>query len=392
MTDTPLPPMDSGDAIALAMRKASQQRAEALAALYREPPKAPPAAPDTDAPSAIDMDAQAAAFRKVVGPEPGLEYGFTPEPTPQPTKPMRFLNIPGRDRKRRKHSVRRALRDFRRSRPLVFLLLLLIAVLMLTPIVFTFLYSFFPKSEIKAYLDQRGSYDAAHWMDVLYAPALFSLRQYYTILIENPQYLTLFCNSALYGGSILLGQALVIPMTAYALSRFRFKGRDALFFVVLMLMLLPFQVTMAPSVMTLRALGLLNTAWAVILPMIFSPFYLFLLRQFMIGIPNEIIEAGQMDGAGTFRCFVHVIVPVCRPILGAAAALSFADSWNLVEQPLVYLTSQDLQPLSVMFNQINEKNADVAFAGAALYLLPMLLVYIYFQDDILLGVQLSELK
>ena len=157
-------------------------------------------------------------------------------------------------------------------------------------------------------------------------------------------------------------------------------------------MVLPFQVTMAPSVMTLRALGLLDTIWAVILPMIFSPFYLFLVRQFMIGIPGEIIEAGQMDGAGTLRCLVHVMLPVCRPILCAAAALSFADSWNMVEQPLIYLTNQSMQPLSVMFNQINTDSTGVAFAGAALYLLPMLLIYIYFQDDILLGVQLSELK
>ena len=126
--------------------------------------------------------------------------------------------------------------------------------------------------------------------------------------------------------------------------------------------------------------------------MIFSPFYLFLVRQFMIGIPGEIIEAGQMDGAGTLRCFVHVMLPVCRPILCAAAALSFADSWNMVEQPLIYLTNQSMQPLSVMFNQINTDSTGVAFAGAALYLLPMLLIYIYFQDDILLGVQLSELK
>ena len=293
---------------------------------------------------------------------------------------------------RRARSVRRTLRRIRRARPVTFALLFVIAVVMLLPIVFTFLYSFFPKSEISAYLAQRGNYDAEKWMDVLFSPAQVSLRQYYTILIEEPQYLQLFCNSVMYAGAILLGQALVIPLTAYALSRFRFRGRDALFFLVLVLMVLPFQVTMAPSVMTLRALGLLNTPWAVILPMVFSPFYLFLIRQFMIGIPNEIVEAGQMDGAGTFRCFVHVMLPVCRPILCAAAALSFADSWNMVEQPLIYLTNQSMQPLSVMFNQINTDSTGVAFAGAALYLLPMLLIYIYFQDDILLGVQLSELK
>lgn len=326
----------------------------------------------------------------VVGPDPSLQWGFTPEPVAGPTKPLIFIDLPTRSR--RSLGVRRRVRALKSSRPFTVLMLAIIAVLMLTPIVFTFLYSFFPKGEISSYLALRNRYDDTKWLDVLFSPTVVSLRQYYTILIEEPQYLKLFVNSAMYGGAILLGQTLVIPLTAYALSRFAFRGRDTLFFLVLMLMLLPFQVTMAPSVMSLRALGLLGTGWAVVLPMIFSPFYIFLLRQFMIGIPNEIIEAGQMDGAGTLRTFLHVVLPVCRPILGAAAALSFADCWNMVEQPLVYLSDAKLMPLSVMFNQMNEESTAVAFAGAALYLAPMLLIYIYFQDDILLGVQLSELK
>jgi multiple sugar transport system permease protein len=101
----------------------------------------------------------------------------------------------------------------------------------------------------------------------------------------------------------------------------------------------------------------------------------------------------MMDGAGTFRCYAHVVLPVCRPVLGAAAALSFADCWNLVEQPLVYLANRSAdQPLSVLFNQISTDNSGVAFAGAALYILPALFVYFFFQEDILLGVTLSELK
>lgn len=284
-------------------------------------------------------------------------------------------------------------RHMRPGRLLSLLLLSAIAVLILIPIVFTFLYSFFPKGEIEAYLKLRGSYDETKWLDVLFSPAMASIRQYYKILIEEPQYLNLFVNSAKYTAAILLGQALVVPLMAYALSRFQFKGRDALFFGILMLMVLPFQVTMAPSVITLRWMGLMETSWAVILPMWFSPFYIFLLRQYMVSLPNELLEAGMMDGAGTFRCYAHVVIPVCRPILGAAAALSFADCWNMVEQPLVYLSTRtDAQPLSVMFNQISTDGADVAFAGAALYILPALLIYFYFQEDILLGVQLSELK
>ena len=111
------------------------------------------------------------------------------------------------------------------------------------------------------------------------------------------------------------------------------------------------------------------------------------------GVDPTLHEAAQIDGAGTFRCFIHVVLPVCQPILGAAVALSFADCWNLVEQPLTYLTTHtELYPLSVVFNQLTQQSTGVEFAGAALYTLPALLIYLYFQNDILEGVQLTELK
>lgn len=281
---------------------------------------------------------------------------------------------------RKKHVISRAL-------------LTLVALIILLPVVLTALYSFFSPEEIKAFMETRGNYDASVWMEIKLAPRVFSLSQYYNILIEDVSVLRLLCNSAMYTVAILLGQALVIPAMAYALSRFKFRGRDAIFFIVIMLMLLPFQVTMVPNVLTLRAMGLLNTAWAVILPTCFTPFYIFLVRQFMVGLPRELLEAAEVDGAGTFRCFIHVALPVCRPILGAAVALSFADCWNLVEQPLTYLAGQtQLMPLSVMFNQLTENPSGVEFAGAALYILPALLIYLYFQKDILSGIQLTELK
>ena len=281
---------------------------------------------------------------------------------------------------RKKHVVSRAL-------------LTLVALIILLPVVLTALYSFFSPEEIKAFMETRGNYDASVWMEIKLAPRVFSLSQYYNILIEDVSVLRLLCNSAMYTAAILLGQALVIPAMAYALSRFKFRGRDAIFFIVIMLMLLPFQVTMVPNVLTLRAMGLLNTAWAVILPTCFAPFYIFLVRQFMVGLPREILEAAEVDGAGTFRCFIHVALPVCRPILGAAVALSFADCWNLVEQPMTYLSQQtELQPLSVMFNQLVSESTGIEFAGAAIYILPALFVYLYFLKDILTGIQLTELK
>ena len=276
---------------------------------------------------------------------------------------------------------------------LICALLVLLALAMLLPMVQTFLYSFSSIEDMKAYMKTRGNYDAEVWMDSHLSPRMFSLGQYYQILITDNTVLHLFVNSVVYTLLILLGQALIIPAMAFALSRFRFPGRDALFFTIILLMLLPFQVTMVPNVLTLRSMGLLNTVWAVVLPMWFAPFYIFLIRQFMVGLPGELIEAASIDGAGTVRAYVNIILPVCRPILGAAAALSFADCWNLVEQPLTYLTQRDdLQPLSTMFNQLAGENTGFEFAGAALYILPALFVYLFFQEDILSGIQLTELK
>ena len=273
------------------------------------------------------------------------------------------------------------------------LMLSLLAAVVLLPVVVTLLYSFFSPTEIKAFMDTRGSYAEGALMQVKLRPDMFSLSQYYQILITDTSILRYFVNSAMYAGAILLGQALIIPAMAYALSRFRFPGRDAIFFLVIMLMLLPFQVTMVPNVLTLRRLGLLGTVWSVILPMTVAPFFIFLLRQYMISLPADMFEAAQIDGAGPVRCFFHVALPVSRPMLGCAVALSFADCWNLVEQPLTYLSgSTQLYPLSVVFNQLTQKSTGVEFAGAALYTLPALFVYLFFQSDILEGVQLTELK
>ena len=267
-----------------------------------------------------------------------------------------------------------------------------LAIALMLPIAFTLFYSFFPKSEMSAYLGAMDNYSAERWLPILISPRQATLRQYYTILIEDPTYLYQFINSAIYAGGILAGQLVVVPSMAFALSCFRFKGREFLFFVILVLMLMPFQVTMTPTVITLQFMNLMNTRWAVILPMWFSPFYMFLLRQYMVGVPPELMEAGMIDGAGPLRCYLHIMLPAVRPILGAAVALSFADNWNMVEQPLVYLQNMADQPLSVMFNTLTENNKEIAFAGASLYIVPMLVMYFYFQEDILLGVQLSELK
>ena len=281
----------------------------------------------------------------------------------------------------------------RRRHLLTRFLLVILALVILLPVIVTVLYSFFSPEEIRAFMDTRGSFSDTAWMDARLSPRMFSLSQYWKILIVDTSVLRMFAMSVFYTVMILLGQAVFVPMLAYALSRFQFKGRNVIFMAILLLMLLPYQVTMVPNVLTLRRMGLLNTVWAVILPLWFAPFYVFLLRQFMASLPNELFEAAQVDGAGTIRCYFHVALPVCRPAIGAALALSFADCWNLVEQPMTYLSQRtELQPLSVMFNQLVSESTGVEFAGAVIYMLPALFVYLYFLDDILSGIQLTELK
>ena len=271
--------------------------------------------------------------------------------------------------------------------------LFILAILLLAPLALTFFYSFFSQAEIKAYLATRGSLSDDKWMEVLLSPRTFSIGQYWSILIQDTAILRRFWLSIFYTSAVLLGEAAVVPAMAYALSAFRFRGRNVIFFSLLMLMLLPFQVTMVPNVLILREMNLLNTVWAVILPMWFNPFYVFLCRQYMVSVPRELYDAAQLDGAGTIRCYFHIVLPVCRPVIGAAAALSFADVWNMVEQPLTFLSKrEDLHPLSVVFNQLITNPTGVEFAGAALYILPALFVFLFFLDDIVSGIQLTELK
>ena len=218
----------------------------------------------------------------------------------------------------------------------------------------------------------EGGEGTAVWPVIAQYP---TLQAYVELLLDTPQFFTVFWNSCRQVLPIILGHVLLGAPAAWAFARFHFRGKKILYTLYIVLMLMPFQVTMVPNVLTLRKLGLLNTVWAVILPNCFAPFYIFLLRQYMVGLPGEILEAAEIDGAGTFRCFLHVVLPVCKPIIGCAVALSFADCWNLVEQPLAYLAEQtDKMPRSVMFNQLTQESSGVEFAGAGLYILPALFV------------------
>lgn len=279
------------------------------------------------------------------------------------------------------------------GRLLLLKLLLLVTVLfLLVPIVMIAYYSLFSPREIKEYL-LLGNLPLDSWIPILLVPKAASLNQYLEILLRNQEILYRFFLSLFYAVTILLGQAVFIPSLAYALSAFRFRGRDAIFLSLILLMLLPFQITMVPNMLMLRALNLLDTVWAVILPMWFAPLYVFLIRQYMLTIPNEFYEASQLDGAGACSCYLYITLPICKPIIGTVITLSFVDTWNMVEQPLVFLSHQEsLQPLSVIFSQLITNPVGTEFASATLYMLPALFVYLFFQDDIDSAIQLVDVK
>ena len=285
------------------------------------------------------------------------------------------------------------MKRLRRLHPISRLTVSLIAVLLLLPIAVTFLYSFFSPEEIRAYMATRNDYSSGSLMEIRLIPHMVSLMQYYQMIITDQTILRYFCNSMLYAAAIAVGQLVILPALAYGLSCFRFRGRDAIAFCIVLLMVLPFQVTMVPSVLMLRRLNLMNTRWAIILPMVSAPFFAFLLRQYMLNIPKELLEAAQIDSAGPLEFFLSIILPVSRPAIGAMLALSFAESWNLVEQPLIYLRQrEDLYPLSVQFSQLTKNFSGIEFAGATLFILPALFVFLIFRDDIMEGIQITDIK
>lgn len=278
------------------------------------------------------------------------------------------------------------------------LIMLVIAAMMFFPIVITFTNSMMTEQEIGYNYDLIGKMphleagEKGGYVNLKWIPDWVSFEQYAAILIETPVFLRMFWNSVFMVIPILAGQTIVASYAAYAFAKLRFRGRDKLFFIYLMAMLMPFQVTLVPNYMIADQLGLLNTTAAIILPGIFSAFGVFMLRQFMIHIPSSYIEAAKMDGAGQLKIFHKIILPQIQPGLAALIVLLFVDYWNMVEQPLIFLEDSFKQPLSLYLSRINQEARGVGFAASALYMSPMILLFLYAESYFYRGIQLSGIK
>lgn len=278
------------------------------------------------------------------------------------------------------------------------LFMAVIAVLLLFPIVITFTNSLMTEKEIEINYGPIGQMNEViegredPFVNLKLLPDQVSLDQYTKVLLDNPKYLTMFWNSVFMVVPIIAGQTLVAALAAYAFSKLKFRGRDPLFLIYVLTMLMPFQVTLVPNYIMADKLGILNSSYAIILPGIFAAFGVFMLRQFMLDIPYAYIEASKMDGAGHFLIFYKIIIPMIKPGLAALVILLFVDYWNMVEQPLIFLDDPFKQPLSVFLSRINEGERGIAFAASILYMAPMVMLFLYAESYFIEGVQLSGIK
>lgn len=267
------------------------------------------------------------------------------------------------------------------------------AILFLTPIILTITNSFMSASEISANYgsvfatnSSGGKVYISEKVNLKFIPDMVSFSQYITVLFKSPEYLLKFWNSVILVGPIVIFQLTVASLASYGFARYRGRLREIIFFAYIILMLMPYQVTLVPNYLVSDWLNLLDTNWAIWLPGIFSPFAVFLLTKFMRRIPTSMIEAAQIDGAGEWQIFRKICLPLCKGATCSAAILVFIDYWNMVEQPLILLSDAEKHPLSVFLSKINAGEIGLAFAVATIYMVPSLLIFLYGEEYLVDGI------
>ena len=257
----------------------------------------------------------------------------------------------------------------------------------LLPLALVIIYSMTDRVEITRYFSWLGDLTRPDFLPLKVIPDTLSLRQYYDVLIEKLYYLRFLFNSAKYSAGIVLGQLAVAPLAAYAFSRFRFKFRDGLFFIYIVIMMLPFQAYMLANYFALDSIGLIDSGWSLVVPGVFAPFSVFLLRQYMVNVPEEVMEAASIDGAGHGMKLTRVMLPMVSPGLAAMVVLAFAESWNMVEQPLLFINDQYKYPLSLILQSISPVSMPDVFAAISLFVAFPVLLFLIFNEDVVHGIE-----
>lgn len=206
------------------------------------------------------------------------------------------------------------------------------------------------------------------------------LGQYWELFVTNFTYLDFFWNSVIYASAITAVSIAVSLPLGFLFAKIKFKGRDGLFFVFILVMLLPFQATLLPNYIQLRDFKMLNTPLALTLPMMFAPFAVFLLRQFIKTIPNDLIDCTLLETSSVIKTFRYAILPQIKPALVSLAILIFCESWNMVDQALIFsMENGEILPLSVILGEIPE---NVRYAGGTVYMFPIIMLFVMFRETL----------
>lgn len=271
------------------------------------------------------------------------------------------------------------------------LLLFLPTILVCMPVILLVTGSVMGNGELRQYLAPvfSDSYQYISWKLV---PDYPTFESYGKLLFMTPQFFVLFWNSMKMVACILAGQLLVGVPAAWAFAVYQVKGSRALFALYVVLMLLPFQVTMLSSYLVLNRLGMLDTQAAVILPAVFSTFPVFLTYGGFRCIPMQLFEAARIDGAGEWRIFWKIGLPLGKSGLLSAMVLGFLEYWNMMEQPMAFLENKSLWPLSLYLPEITWAQAGYAFTASIITLIPAVFVFVWGQDYLEQGIIFSGLK
>lgn len=295
---------------------------------------------------------------------------------------MKKSTLEARDRKKRKNGTRSLI---------IFILLCLASVVFLFPIFMMVTNSFMEEAEL---MENYGAVltDAEGRTGFQLFPQYPTLKPYVELLIDSPGFYVMFWNSCKQVFPILAGQLLTAVPAAWALGRFRFQGRKILHFTYMILMILPFQVTMVSSYLVLSQLQLLDTHLSMILPGIFSAFPVFIMTKFFRSIPEALMEAAKIDGASELRIFFQIGIPLGYPGIVSAMILDFLEYWNTIEQPMTFLNDKKLWPLSLYLPEITTDKMSVSFVASVIMMIPAVLFFLYGQRYLEQGIAASGLK
>ena len=220
----------------------------------------------------------------------------------------------------------------------------------------------------------------------------FTLRYYYEVFIAQSRYLIRFWKSVGLSSAIALGQVAVSALAAFAFAKYRFPGKYFLFFVLMILMILPLQVTLMPNYIILQEFNLLDTYAALALPAIILPLGTFILTQSFRAIPGSVIEAARIDGCKLPVLLLKILIPMSRNALICIFLLSFLDAWNMVEQPITYIKDFVDYPIAVALASVPPGDPTVLLTACVLVTIPPLGLFAFFNRELTEGIALGGEK